>query len=257
MRFHHFVELLVVAVCVALLMPSSAFAASGFQNGSVDEEQNSSESSVKEAGGENHSDGESHSAEEGSHGSDHGSHGGGHGEPHDLTHGAASDAMEQATEIRLDKTLFTLIVFGLMSLVLYTQVWPKIVSGLQAREEGIAKNIADAETASVEANKLLADYQAKLDEAHTEAQGIVAQARKDAEAASQRIVAEAQEEAARNRDRALAEIESAKQTALSEISGKSTDLAFGMARSIVGRELKQDDHKSLVNQALSSLNKNN
>ncbi len=61
---------------------------------------------------------------------------------------------------------------------------------------------------------------------------------KDAEAAGQRILADAQAEATRQKDRALADIESAKVAALSELGAKSTDIAFSLARGIVGRELK-------------------
>jgi len=79
------------------------------------------------------------------------------------------------------------------------------------------------------------------------------QARKDSEAAGQRILAAAQEEAARQRDRALSDIESAKQAALSDLAGKSTDLAFSLARRVVGRELNGTDHQYLINEALNKL----
>jgi F0F1-type ATP synthase membrane subunit b/b' len=49
------------------------------------------------------------------------------------------------------------------------------------------------------------------------------------------------------------EIESAKQAAMSELSQKSTDIAFGLARKVIGRELKSSDHEQLVRDALSRL----
>ena len=99
----------------------------------------------------------------------------------------------------------------------------------------------------------LKEYDAKLQTAHAQAQDLLVQARKDAETAGQRIVSEAQAEATRQRDRALTDIESAKQAALSELSGKSTDIAFSLARRVVGRELKTEDHQQLIADALSKM----
>jgi F-type H+-transporting ATPase subunit b len=121
------------------------------------------------------------------------------------------------------------------------------------REQGIATQLADAKRASEEAMAKLKEYDAKLQTAHAQAQDLLVQARKDAETAGQRIVSEAQAEATRQRDRALTDIESAKQAALSELSGKSTDIAFSLARRVVGRELKTEDHQQLIADALSKM----
>ena len=82
---------------------------------------------------------------------------------------------------------------------------------------------------------------------------MIASARKDAESAGQRILAEAQQEASRQKDRALADIESAKVAALSELGARSTDIAFSLARGVVGRELKQADHQQLIQESLKGM----
>jgi F-type H+-transporting ATPase subunit b len=82
---------------------------------------------------------------------------------------------------------------------------------------------------------------------------MLVQAKKDAEASGQRIVSEAQAEAQRQRDNALAEIDAAKVAAIGELGKKSTDLAFSLARSIVGREVKAEDHQQLIQEALRKL----
>ncbi len=177
-------------------------------------------------------------------------HGAGHA---DLTHAFANPELESATEFRTDIALFTAIVFVLLCFVLYGAAWKGIKQGLQQREASIAGQIEDARRASEEAKAKLVEYQAKLDAAAVQAQEMVAQARKDAEAAGQRILADAQAEATRQKDRALADIESAKVAALSELGAKSTDIAFSLARGIVGRELKPGDHQKLIQDSLSHL----
>jgi F-type H+-transporting ATPase subunit b len=177
----------------------------------------------------------------------------GHGHGTDLTSGHASAGQEDLKEFKSDKSFWSLVVFGLLFGGLSAFAWKPISQGLELREQGIATQIAEAKRASEEAMAKLKEYDAKLQSAHAQAQELLVQARKDAESAGQRIVSDAQAEATRQRDRALADIESAKQSALSELSGKSTDIAFSLARRVVGRELKTADHQQLIADSLSKM----
>ena len=180
-----------------------------------------------------------------------------HGEsghaPHDPTHSYAGAMQANPMEWRSDGAIFSLIVFLCLLAVLGAFAWKPIAAGLSKREAMIAKSIDDARKASETATATLKEYQAKLEAAQAQAIEIVGQARKDAEAAGQRILSEAQAEATRQRDRALADIESAKQSALSELAGRSTDMAFGLARRVVGRELNAGDHHGLIQEALKQM----
>lgn len=136
-------------------------------------------------------------------------------------------------------------------------VWPVILDGLQARETKIHGDLQAAEQANTQAKNLLAEYQAKLDDSASQVQGILAQARTDAEASGQRIVDQARAEADRQRERAITDIETAKKVALSELAGQTSDMAIQVAKQVVGRELKADDHADLIRQALDRLPSNN
>lgn len=181
---------------------------------------------------------------------DHG-HGGHHG--HDLVHANLSDSAEDPAEWRSDMAIASLIVFACLLTGLALVAWKPITEGLQKREKSIANSIENAERASKEAMEKLKQYETKLAEASTEAQRILADARKDAEAAGQRLLDAAQQEAADQRKRAVADIESAKAVALNELAEKSTDVAMTLASRIVGREVKAGDHQGMIQDMLSKL----
>jgi F-type H+-transporting ATPase subunit b len=172
---------------------------------------------------------------------------------HDPTHAFAGSMQANPMEFRADGAIFSLIVFLMLLAVLGIFAWKPISEGLAKRESLIAKALEDAKKASETAAATMKEYQSKLEAAHAQATDIVSEARKVAESTAQRVLAEANADAARQRDRALSEIETAKQSALSEIAGKSTDMAFGLARRVVGRELNQNDHQQLIADALQHM----
>jgi F-type H+-transporting ATPase subunit b len=171
----------------------------------------------------------------------------------DPTHANISDETMELVTFRGDKALFTAVVFLLLLAGLYVVAWKPISEGLEKRERRISDNIANAEKASQDAHARLAEYEAKLAAANTEAQAIVADARKDAEAAGQKLVVAAQEDATRIRERAQADIESAKRLALGELAHESTDVAMAIAQRIVSREVKPEDHQRLIQEMLAKL----
>ena len=171
----------------------------------------------------------------------------------DPTSAHASESLDSLLEVKSDKAIWSAVVFLLLFGGLYVIAWKPITEALEKRERSIASQISDAKRSADEAMAKLKEYDAKILSAHSQAAEIVTQARKDAETAGQRIVAEAQSEASRQRDRALADIESAKQGALSDIAARSTDIAFSLARRVVGRELRPDDHSQLIAESLKKM----
>ena len=159
--------------------------------------------------------------------------------------------------VDLGSAIANLAIFLGVFAILAKFVWPAILGGLQAREQKIHGDLEAAEKANQEAKALLASYQTKLDESQTKVQEMLAEARQDAEANKQRIIDEAKAEAERQRERAVADIETAKKVALSDLAGQTSDMAIQVARQIVGRELKPEDHAELIRQSLDRLPSNN
>jgi len=186
-----------------------------------------------------------------SHGSE--AHGGGAHGHFDPTHAYGSSTSKDLLDFKSDKALFTLLVFGLLCTGLYLVAWKPISESLVRRESMISNQIADAQKAAQDAAAKLKEYEAKLADAAVKAQDLVHQAKRDAEVVAERIKTEAQADATRMIDRARGEIETAKQAAISELTTKSTDLAFGLARRVIGRELNAGDHQKLISEAIGRL----
>jgi F-type H+-transporting ATPase subunit b len=184
-----------------------------------------------------------------------------------ISQGHAADAAGSSQELPLPKppllsfdpvsAFCNLVIFLSVLLILSKFVWPVILQGLKDREDKIFDELANADRANADAKKILSEYQNKLDDAATQVQSILAEARNDASASGQRIVEEAKQEAERQRERALSEIETAKKVALADLAGQTSDLAIGVAQQVIGRELKAEDHAELIRQSLNRLPSNN
>ena len=183
-----------------------------------------------------------HDHEDGSHG-DHGSD----------SHGDEEHAGPPILSFDVGSAIWNLIIFLCVLAVLSVFVWPNVLGGLQAREDKIREDLESAEKANADAQALLDGYKSKLDEAATEAQAMIAQARKDAEASGQKIIDDAKAEAAAQRERAVADIETAKRVALADLANQTSEMAMTVARGVVGRELSAEDHADLIQKAMDGM----
>ncbi|XZE56825.1 F0F1 ATP synthase subunit B [Planctomycetaceae bacterium SH139] len=149
--------------------------------------------------------------------------------------------------------VWNLLIFLLVLTILGVFVWPKVLEGLQAREDKIHSDLDAAKQANETAQASLAEYQQKLSEAQATVQSMLAEARRDAEQVGAKIVAEAKADADRQRERAVSDIEAAKVVAIGELANQTSDLAMSLARQVVGRELNEGDHADLIRQSLDKL----
>lgn len=172
-------------------------------------------------------------------------------------HEHAAHPASPLLNVDVGSAIWNLLIFGTVFFILATFVWPPILKGLQAREDKIRTDLEGAEDARKEAIALRGDLQKQLDDAQSKVQAMLSDAQKDADVKGQRIVAQAKEAAERQLNRSIAEIQTAKQVALSEMAGQTADIAMTLAKQVVGRELKADDHADLIRQSLDRLPSNN
>ena len=159
--------------------------------------------------------------------------------------------------VDLGSAIVNIAIFLGVLFILSKLVWPVIVRGLEARQQKILSDLESAHQANLQAQALLVSYDTKISEASNQVQKMLADAKKSSEAERQRMIAEAKADAETHRQRALADIEQAKKVAISELAGKTSDMALLVARKIVGRELRPDDHAELIRQSLERLPSHN
>jgi F-type H+-transporting ATPase subunit b len=147
----------------------------------------------------------------------------------------------------------TLVIFGLLVVVLGKVAWGPIASGLQAREDKIRKDIADAEAARDRAEATLKEYSVKLASAQEQIRQMIGQAQKDAEGVAAGIKVKAQQEAEEIKERATKEIDASKNAALAEIHEHTATLATSVAEKILRRNINDGDHRALVQSSLEQL----
>jgi F-type H+-transporting ATPase subunit b len=156
-----------------------------------------------------------------------------------------------AFDFNLDLTIFTIVIFLGLLVLLTKFAWKPLLEALEHREKAIADNIESAKKANEDAQANLKLYEKKLAEVAEQANSIVAEAKKDALVAKEKIVAETNQAVQSQRERAVAEIKAAKDAAVRELAEKSAETAVSLAGSIVGRSLNKDDHKKLIDESIS------
>ena len=151
--------------------------------------------------------------------------------------------------------IFTLMIFGILLAILGKFAWRPLLEGLQKREDHIRHSIEDAEKMRNEANEILESYQQQLTEAREESRKIIEQGRVAARRLADEMEAKSQATAQALRERAQRDIGAAKQQALREVYEQISHLATEVASKIVQRTLTPDDHRELLEQSLSKIEK--
>jgi F-type H+-transporting ATPase subunit b len=161
------------------------------------------------------------------------------------------------TPIRIDLAIWTLVVFLLLLFVLTKYAWGPMLDGLRKREESIRGAIDEAQRAREEAQQLrehLAQERAKIAD---EMRAAMDQARRDAQQLKDGMVAQAKAEINAERDRLHREINSARDHALKQLWDQTAQLATLVSAKAIRRQLNPDDHRRLVDEALTDLGKMN
>ena len=165
---------------------------------------------------------------------------------------AASESADP-TVAELAPAITTPVVFGIVILILFTKVWPKITSGLDERQTKIRQEIEAAEASQAEARAAMESQQAELAKARTEANEMIAKAKSDAEALAQSLRDQAQQQLGELREQASQEIRAAKEAAIGELHAESGRLATSIASRILEREINAADQQSLIDESLREL----
>jgi F-type H+-transporting ATPase subunit b len=143
--------------------------------------------------------------------------------------------------------------FAIIFVVLRAWVYKPILGLLERRRTTIAEGLEDAriaaearQNAEQEAEKVIADAQARASQ-------IMREANERADAQGKEVIAVAEAEAAKKREESLAEIESERERILGELRGQVGTLAIAAAQKLIGASLDEQRQRVLIDEFFSGL----
>lgn len=152
-----------------------------------------------------------------------------------------------------DPEFWVLVSAVLFVIVVWKPASRSLVGTLDARAARIAAELDEARRLREEAERLLAEYQAKQRDAVREAEAIVAHAREEAERVAAQSARDLEQSLERRHRLAEERIAQAEAKAVAEIRSAAVDVAINAARDVISGELDQTRSSALIDQAIASL----
>jgi len=150
----------------------------------------------------------------------------------------------------LDLTIYTIVVFLALLLILSKFAWPAIREGLDKRERSIAHDKQEAVRAKREATEVKAKLEAEMARVNAEIRTMMDKARADAAATAAEELARGKAELQAERERQQRELRISTDDALHKIWETAAQLATSISSKAVRKQLSYDDHRALVAEAL-------
>lgn len=144
------------------------------------------------------------------------------------------------------EVLVSLVSFLVLFGVLSKFAFPPITDMLEKRTETIREGLERAESARIEAERLLEEYKQTISEARKEAGAILQQAKRAAEVTRAEAAAKTQAEIDQMLVKARESIEGERRAAVAELQASVANLSVAVAGKIIGSELSTEDHLSVI-----------
>jgi F-type H+-transporting ATPase subunit b len=154
---------------------------------------------------------------------------------------------------RYDLGIWTIVVFGVLLLVLRKYAWGPMLEGLQRREQNIQGALDEARRGREEAERLRADLQQEMNHAQEKVRDILDEGRRGAQRQYDELVAKARSDIQGERERLHREVDMARDQALHELWTRTAQLATLISAKAIRRQLNEDDHRRLVDEAITEL----
>lgn len=151
--------------------------------------------------------------------------------------------------------VWTTIAFLTVLFVLAKKVFPKLQETLADRERKVREEIVAAESTRKEAEKVLADYKARVAAAREETAGMIEEARAAADKVRQELIARAEGDARLIVDKARRQLAGERERILGELEGSLAEWSTAIAAQIVQKELTPDSHRDLVDNFIADVRK--
>ena len=132
--------------------------------------------------------------------------------------------------------VWLIITFVIFYLVMARVALPRVSEVLETRQDRIAYDLETATTLKVEAESVLAEYEASMVKAHADAQSMLAQAAQERSAEAARCQEELSAKIAAQLGDAERRIDEARQAAMANIGEIAGDVALSATAKLIGVE---------------------
>jgi F-type H+-transporting ATPase subunit b len=149
--------------------------------------------------------------------------------------------------------IWTIISFLITLFVLKRYAFGPIQKIIDERRERISQAIEEADKARDEARKLLEEHRALIAGARSDAEQILAEARRVADSQRDRVREEVEVDRQRRLEDTRRQIEAETQRALQQIRSEVAELTLIAAEKVTGKTLDQSDQRRLIDEAISGL----
>jgi F-type H+-transporting ATPase subunit b len=149
--------------------------------------------------------------------------------------------------------IWTLISFAITLYVLKKYAFGPIQKLIDDRRTRIRESVEEADRARDEARTLLEEHKALIGQAKSDAEGILAEARKIADAQQVRMREETEEDRKRQLDETKRQVDQAVQQAYQRLRSDVADLTLQAVEKVTRKSLDDTDQKRLIDEALSEI----
>jgi F-type H+-transporting ATPase subunit b len=149
--------------------------------------------------------------------------------------------------------IWTIVCFLITLFVLKRFAFGPIQKAIDERRDRIRASLEEADHARQEARRLLEEHRKLISSAQTDAEEILGEARRVADANERRMREELEEDRQRRLEETRKQIEAETRRALEQIRLEVVDLSLLAASKVTSKSLDDADHKRLIEKAVGEL----
>lgn len=149
--------------------------------------------------------------------------------------------------------VWTIVAFGITFFILKRYAFGPIQKLIDERRERIRQSVDEADRVRDEARALLEEHKALIGQARSDAEGILAEARRIADSQRDQMRAETEEERQRRLTETERQLDQAKVQILNELKAEVGKLSLEAAEKITRKSLTGADQERLIREALAEI----
>jgi len=149
--------------------------------------------------------------------------------------------------------IITIINIIILFFILRAVLFKPVTKFMTDRSRRIQESIEQSEKDKTQAKALLAQYEAQLKTAETEAEAIIRAARENAQVEAEKIIAESRVSAEAALVNARKQLETEQKAALAVFRKEAASLVMAASGRFVGRELQSEDNRHYADMLLAEI----